>query len=259
MCNPRRIRVRATRQLAEAWDHEVHRRVILTRQVSGEARVREQLGRSVGGPTLAALTRVLARTRGWAEGDDGVFRHALDGGVISFDPSSRELEIIARVEARVVASGESAIVVRAQVDDLIEASGEGRYYDDEYGGVTADDARRAADRAAQAALDRAAEAARARERRRAETAHWSGVEEQARMRAQENLAATQRASESQLASQAADLLTEIGNAGRTVFHRALAEAYRDAILAYARTRRATGIQCSEGDDGALNIEFELEV
>ena len=44
-----------------------------------------------------------------------------------------------------------------------------------------------------------------------------------------------------------------------MFHQALAEAYRDAILAYARSRRATGISWSEEDDGALNIEFELEV
>jgi hypothetical protein len=259
MCNPRRIRVRATRRLAEAWDQQVRQRVVLSGDVTGEARVREQLGRTVGGPTLAALTRVLGRTQGWQEDVDGVFRHPLDGGMISFDPASRELEIVARVAGQVEASGEAVTMVRAQVDDLLHASGVGTYYDDAYGGITRGHARQVAGQAAEAALDDAAEKARARERRRIEQAYQSGLSEQAQQRAREHLAARARLRERELTAQATDLLAAIGDSGRAVFHRALAEAYRDAILAYARTRRATGISWSEEDDGALNIEFELEV
>lgn len=259
MCNPRRIRVRATRRLAEAWDQEVRQGVDLSSEVSGEARVRERLGRTVGGPTLAALTRVLGRRKGWQEGEDGVFRHRLDGGVVAFDPSTRELEIVARVAARVEASGEAVRMVRAQVDDRIQASGVGTYYDDGWGGITPEDARRQATEAAESALASAAEGVRARERRRLEAAHQATLREQARLEAQGRLAAAVRRREGELTAQATALLTDIGDAGRDVFHQALAEAYRDAILAYARSRRATGISWSEEDDGALNIEFELEV
>ncbi|QXJ26321.1 molecular chaperone DnaJ [Actinomadura graeca] len=259
MCNPRRIQVRATRQLAEAWDQEVRRRVVLSGEASGEARVRERLAATVGAPTLAALARVLARTEGWQEGEDGVFRHRLDGGVISFDPDSRELEIVARVSARVEASGEAVTIVRAEVGDLLRASGTGTYYDDEWGGHTRERAERTADLAAESALDDAAERARTRERERAESAHAQDVREQARRNAEDSLAATRRKRERELRAQAADVLAAIGETGRGLFHRALAEAYRDAILAYARTHGATGVSCAEGADGVVDIQFELEV
>lgn len=258
MCNPRRIQVRATRRLAEAWEQEVRRSVVLSGDVAGEARVRERLAAAVGAPTLAALSRVLGRTEGWEEGDDGVFRHPLDGGVISFDPDSRELEIVARVSARVEASGEAVAVVRAEVDDLLEASGAGTYYDDAWGGHTRERAEREAGSGAEAALDEAAERARARARDRVEKTHERKVRNQARRRAEGTFETTKRERERELRAQAADLLTVIGDTGRGLFHRALAEAYRDAILAYARTHRATGITCSE-DGGVVDIQFEVEV
>lgn len=257
MCNPRRIRVRATRRLSEAWDEEVRRQVSLSSAASGEARVRERLGRSVGGPTLAALTRVLERTQGWQEGDDGIFTYQLDGGIVAFDPQSRELEIAARVEVRVEASGEAAAVSRAQVDAVLHASGEGVY--DEWGGLTREDARRVAERNADSALTRISDEARARERKRIERASRPGLDEEARRRAKENLAQAVELRKTELAVEARDLLSAIGASGRAVFHRALAEAYRDAILAYARSRHAVGLSWSEQDDGALSIEFEMEV
>ncbi|MBA2324629.1 MAG: molecular chaperone DnaJ, partial [Pseudonocardiales bacterium] len=38
MCNPRRVRVRATRQLAQAWQHEVRRSATRIGTAVGEAR-----------------------------------------------------------------------------------------------------------------------------------------------------------------------------------------------------------------------------
>ncbi|WP_344447763.1 hypothetical protein [Acrocarpospora macrocephala] len=259
MCNPRRIRVRATRLLAESWDHEVRRSVELTDQVVGEARVRERLSRSVGLPTLTALARVLGRTEGWEEGEDGVFRHPLDGGVLSYDPDSRDLEIVARVSDRVRATGAARATVRAEIRDTVAATGIGTYYDDEWGGITEEDATREANRDAEVALDAAAETARAKQREQAEKAHGDVLAGQAHRNALDTLAVLRGARERELADEASRLLTDIGADARALFHRALAEAYRDAILAYARTRRATGISSTEGPDGVLDIEFELEV
>ena len=156
MCNPRRIRVRATRQLAEAWEQEVRRQVTRVGEATAEARVRELLESSVGGPTLTALAIVLSRTDGWEQDTDGVFRHELTGGYIAFDPSTRELEIVARESAEVRSIGEAATVVRAEVSDTIEAEGVGTYYDDEWGGITEADARRAAEQDLDQSLVRAA-------------------------------------------------------------------------------------------------------
>jgi hypothetical protein len=259
MCNPRRIRVRATRRLAEAWDQEVRRRVELTGQAVGQARVRERLGATVGGPTLSALTRILGRTPGWAEGEDGVFRHPLDGGVMAFDPEARTLEIIARVTAEVRASGEAVKIVRARAEDVLEMIGDGMYYDDGWGGLTEDSATREAREAAERSLDAAAASARDRERHRAEIREGDALRVSAQDRARAAMAAATSARERELDQQAGELLIEIGTEGRFLFHQVLAEAYRDAILAYARTRRATGIRCDEGPDGVLDIEFELDV
>src|SRR6516165_4739670 len=101
MCNPRRIRVRATRELAEAWAQEVRRQATRAGRATGEARVRESLANSIGGPTLAALGSVLSRLDGWTETPEGTFTRELDGGAITFDPATRELEISATVSAEV--------------------------------------------------------------------------------------------------------------------------------------------------------------
>src|ERR1700690_2622843 len=113
MCNPRRIRVRATQELAEAWDQEIRRQVTRRGAAAGEARVRESLADSVGGPTLTSLTAVLSRLDGWEEDGNGIFRHELDGGQIPFDPVARELEIIATATAEISVTAEAATVVSA--------------------------------------------------------------------------------------------------------------------------------------------------
>ncbi|MPY58423.1 molecular chaperone DnaJ [Streptomyces spongiae] len=258
MCNPRRVRVRATRELAHAWEQEIRRRVTRTGEAQGEARIREPLGESVGAPALAALPAVLARTPGWEQDEDGLFRHDLHGGSVVYDPATRELEISARVTATVTASGEAATSVRAEVHDTVEAEGEGMYYDDNWGGRTEEDATRDAHED----LERAFAAARGRrmdeERRRAEDREGEALDQQAAARADRAYAAAADARTAELRAAAEDSLFAVGVEGRNLFHRALAEAYRDALLAYARQRGAERLNVSE-TDGVLEIEFDLRV
>ncbi|MEU4536132.1 hypothetical protein AB0G15_14830 [Streptosporangium sp. NPDC023825] len=258
MCNPRRVRVRATRELAEAWGQEVRRQVTRSGRTVGEARVREPLASTVGGPTLTALTAVLARTEGWTRGDDGVFRHELDGGLIAFDPGTRELEIVARVSGEVTGVGEASSVVETRVTDTVEAEGVGTYYDDNWGGVTEQDARRAAEQNLERSLAEAAEARRAEARRAAEASAGDEVESRAARRADEAFVSASAAREEELRERAAERLTAVGVEGRTRFHHALAEAYRDAVLAFARARRADNIH-HRAENGVLEIEFDLQI
>ena len=258
MCNPRRVRVRATRELAEAWEQEVRRQVTRTGRAAGEARVRESLADSVGGPTLAALTDVLAQTDGWTELDDGTFSHELDGGVITFDPFTCELEITATVSAEVSATGEASTTVNTEVADTVEAEGEGVYYDDRWGGYTEETAQRDAERNLSAAMDEAIRRRREQASQEADEAAGDTVERQAAARAEAAYAAAAAAREGELRRAAADRLMAVGVQGRALLNAALAEAYRDAILAFALSRRASNLHHSE-QDGVLDIEFELEV
>jgi FtsH ternary system-associated peptide len=258
MCNPRRIRVRATRELTEAWAQEVRRQATRTGRAAGEARVRESLADSVGGPTLAALALVLGRLDGWTETPDGTFIHELDGGAITFDPATRELEISATVTAEVSVTEEATATVDAQVSGTVDAEGTGIYYDDGWGGRTQETAQRDAERNLDRAMADAVRQRREEATRDADAAAGAAVEREAAARAEAAFAAAAAARERELRRAAADQLMAVGAAGRALFNAALAEAYRDAILAYARSRRASNLHHSE-QDGVLDIEFELEL
>jgi hypothetical protein len=237
MGNPRRIRVRVMRDLAEAWEQEVRRLVTLSASVIPEARVREPLGSSVGGPTLAALASVLDRTEGWELDANGVYRHAFDGGYIAFDPGSHELEIVAHLSAEASGVGEAA--VRTEVSDSVEAEAAGTYYEDGWGG-------RSRSVEAKARRDQA--------RRKAEESAGEAVRQEVQREADAMLASAAAAREEELRRRAAEALVSVGFEGRAIFQQALAGAYRDAILAYARARDADGIQCTDSS-GVLDIEF----
>lgn len=258
MCNPRRVRVRATRELAEAWEQEVRRQVVRQGRTVGEARVREPMEDSIGGPTLAALTAVLDRLDGWEEGPDGIFWHELDGGQISFDPATRELEIVATAAADITVTGEASTVVTTSVTDTVEAEGVGVYYDDNWGGITEDDARRAAQTDLGRALDEQLQARRDTARDAADTEAGTDVERLAVQRADSAFADAAEARAAELRREATDRLIAVGAQGRALFHTALAEAYRDAILAFARSRGARNLRHSQAG-GTLDIEFELEI
>jgi hypothetical protein len=258
MCNPRRIRVRATRELAEAWEQEVRRQVTRSGQTVAEARVREPLGSSVGGPTLTALAAVLSRTDGWDEDAEGVFRHRLAGGAIAFDPATRELEIVARESAEVSSVGEAVATVRAEVADTVAGEGTGTYYDDGWRGITQADAQAAAEQNLNRSLDAAARALRDQARRDADRDAGATLQEEAERQADAAFVSASAARSQELRARAAASLAAVGIEGRTLFHQALAEAYRDAILAYARARHADNIQCTE-NGGVVEIEFEMQV
>lgn len=257
MCNPRRIRVRATRELAVAWEQEIRRRVVRSGQATGSARVCESLRGSVGAPTLAALPGVLARTPGWEETEDA-FRFSFDGGYVTYRPAVAELEIVATVSADIEAVGEATETVRGQVTGTIEAEGTGMYYDDRWGGTNPESARREARLAAEADLDRQAEERVRTARGEAGPTAEGEAQQAAAARAEAELAAAALAREPELREQAAARLAAVGVMARNHFHHALADAYRDALLAFARSRGAEFVRCSE-TDGVLEIDFELQI
>lgn len=256
MCNPRRIEVTATRQVAEAWEREVRRAASLSGSVTGEARICQQLDASIGAPALAALERALeAGIAGWTVMDNG-YRRDVDGGYVVYSLASRTLEIVATASDIVHGQAEVRARLSGRVEEALLSRGEGRYYDDGYGGRTQERARKEAQKAAEAGLGAQLHARLEGEMKAAEQAADSGLRADAEAAAQADYAARAEERREALARQAADRLAAVGVQARRAFHGVLALAYRDALLALARRRGAQSIQCNESGD-MLEIDFML--
>jgi FtsH ternary system domain X2 len=256
MCNPRRVRITTTRQLDQAWQREITRTVSLRESVRGEARVRQQLGSTLGRPALRALESALAGNQsGWTETAEG-YRHEVEGGYAIYNTDEQTLEIVAVSEDEVQAEGQETQRIEGRLSREISAEGEGQYYDDGYGGSNEESGRKAAQAHAERNLDLATQQYLDAAANEGEVRLSSTVEAAALNRAQEEI--RQRADERQrgLEQEARRHLENVGLRARQAFHHLLADAYRDAILAYARSHNAEGIEYRE-DGEVVEIEFSL--
>jgi hypothetical protein len=256
MCNPRRVTITATRELDEAWQREVTRTSQLSAQVVGEARVRQSLAATLGAPALTALERTLAEgDPEWQQTEDGGYRHEVEGGYVVYDPNERQLEIVATREDTVEASGAATELLEGRLQATVAVEGEGRYYDDEWGGHTQERAKQEAERRAAAGVDEAGRRQVEEAQRQAEDAHAEGVEAQAEDAAREELERTAEERRRELAVQATERLEDVGLRCRQAFHRLLGRAYRDALLAYAR-RQGASIVTDADEDGVIELELQ---
>jgi hypothetical protein len=256
VCNPRRVRIRATRALAEEWQHEIERVVTRRGEVVGEARVRERLAGSIGAPALAALEATLARSEGW-ERQDGTFVHQLDGGYVVYHLDGQELEMVATSSDVVETTARATAVARGELSETVQVEGVGVYYDDNWGGITRQDATRAAREAAERNIDVRRQELLEEARQQAERRQGDDLEQDATTRADDAYARQTQQRAEELREEAMNRLTTVGIQGRSLFHQVLAAAYRDAILAYARTHRAQNLALSE-QGGVVEIQFELQ-
>ncbi len=256
MCNPRRVEVTATRAIAEAWEREVRRAASRSGTVRGEVRIQQSLAASLGAPALAALERALdTGCIGWREVAEG-YRYDVAGGWALYSPSDRSLTIVATQSEEVVGRGEAHVCLSGHVAEEVTARGEGRYYDDGYGGRTREIADAEARLAAQNSLEAAARARVARVVDDAEGAVRDDLEAQAARAAEADFEARAAARQAALQRGVEARAEEVFTEARRAFHALLARAYRDALLALARHRGAQGIAVHEDGD-ILEIEFEL--
>lgn len=256
MCNPRRVQIRATCQLAEAWAQEIARSVALTARVCGEARVRQPLGAVLGVPALRALESRLASTPGWMPVDGG-FRHNVDGGYVIYLTDDRVLEIVATLEDVVQAEGQASLTVQGKLEGEVQAEGEGMYYEDGYGGRTKEVGEKQAHDDAQQKLEGQKRKKLDEARQSLEAGHADRVQQEARTHAQEKLEQEQARRTAELNQQARRRLETIGLRCRQAFHQVLALSYRDAIMAYAHRHAADNIHCDESGD-SIEIEFTVQ-
>jgi hypothetical protein len=255
MCNPRRITVTATRQLQEAWQTEVSRTVQLQTQVTGEARIRQPLDTSLGSTALRALETILANDGAWQEVEEG-YRHNVSGGYIIYLVNEQALEIVASLSEEIQASAQETIRLEGVINQAIATEGQGMYYDDGWGGRTEAVGQKEAQTNAQRQLDQLSQEQLRQAQREAEAAIAASLETAAHNQAQSQLQAQAEQRRAILAAQARQHLDTVGLRCRQVFNAVLAQAYREAILAYARRQGAMNILCNEGDN-IIEIEFNL--
>jgi hypothetical protein len=257
MCNPRRVTTTLTRDLAEAWRREVSRAVELRTRVAGEARIRQPLEASIGTPALRALQVALAAEgSGWTAVDEG-FRRDVEGGYVVYLIDERALEIVAVQEDEVQARGEASGILTGEIREQISGQATATSYDDGWGGWTAERAEQEARRLAEQQLDETTRRRIAQAQRDAEVEQDPALRAQAEAAARAELERAVRERQVTLAREARQRLEAVGLRCRQVFHASLAQAYREAILAYARNHGAQNISCREEGD-TLEIEFHVQ-
>lgn len=257
MCNPRRVTVTATRDIAEAWRREASRTVDLTERVVGEARLCQSLSASLGTPALRALeARLAAGAPGWEAVEEG-YRHNVEGGYVLYRLDEQALEIVATLDDVVQVHGAAATVLEGELRDTLAAEAERTYYDDGYAGRNEARAREEAELDVQQSLSRTLRERLEQAQHQAEAAQAARLQAEAQTDAEQKLARTAQERREALARQAQTHLETVGLRCRQAFHQLLAQAYRDAILAYARRHGAEGVSCRD-DEGVLEIEFFVD-
>jgi len=256
MCNPRRVRARASALLDEAWEEVARRVVRLSGTAAGEARVREALDDSVGGLALECLGEVIASAAGWSS-RDGSYFFDLSDGHIAYHPDTNELEIVARFEEAVDAEGEHSIQLAGEVNEIVESTTTVAYYDDGYAGRT----REWAERELDVRKVRDLEAKKQQRIEEAKSVAIADVEETletaASASAQAQLERLVGTRSNELERQAAQRLVSLGIRGRNQFNQVLASAYQEAIVRFAQSNGAEALSVVQSD-GTTLIEFELE-
>lgn len=251
MCNPRRVRIVATREVVEAWQREVQRRSSVSGTVVSEARIARPFGDTLGLRTREVFERALAADPEWQEAD-GLHRLPLPNAEVTYRSDTGELTVTARLETTVTAEGVHSVRVQGTERGVVTGRGEAGH-------------RAMAHQAAQSDAERKAQEMLSRVRRNAERAAAEAeqataddVQAQADHNAQSRLDATRLEAQRDLDARNRGRLEELGQAGLQAVNAVLGRAYQEALLIYAREHGATGIRIDESADDVVEIEFELE-
>jgi hypothetical protein len=263
MCNPRRVQVRATRTISEQWRAEIARTAEASGTVAGEARLECPLATMLAPAALAAFVEAVRDDDQWVFAD-GVYRLAVPGGQVTFDPAGERIEIVVRLTEQLRTEGHAERVVTGAVDTEVTAEGEATYYTDGFAGRTRAVAEREAEQAAAAAAE--ANAAREREtltragRERAQEAMRADagrVQAEAEADAQRRYADAAETRTAALRGEADARLAEIHRQTLDAVFRTMAAGYRAAIVRYARQNNAENLSVTESGD-VVEIQFEME-
>ncbi|KUN02855.1 hypothetical protein AQI95_25320 [Streptomyces yokosukanensis] len=263
MCNPRRVRVRASSRLTRIWQEELRRTGRASAEVAGEATLREAFGSLLGAPARRAFEAALGADTRWTW-QDGAYRLDLDGGTVVYHLDTGEIEMTARLSDIVTAEAEVVRTLEGTVEVDATAEHTEKYYDDNWAGLSKSVAERSARAQAQERADRDAAEKGARQEeqerlagRRRLAGQRDAIDAEAHAEAERRAATEAERRRGELERDAETRLLEARTGFLRPVHEVLAVAYRDAIVEYAREHGVRDIQIDESD-GTLNIQFEME-
>ena len=262
MCNPRKIRVRASRRLAEAWQTEIARTAQVTETLTGEAHIIQPFGAGLAAPVRDRFAELLAADPDWQETGEG-FRHELQEGYLLYRPETGELEITANVSGEVTGEATAVRATTGVAEGEADAEVEERYRSDGYAGHAK---RKAEARGKQAAEGAAEERARQElaaskaqliaEAQRALEEAGDEVELEARDIARQSLTNRRDERQRELDAEADRRAAQLYDDYLRVINEPLAHAYRDVLLERARLGDAQNLLYDE-HDGVIDIQFEI--
>ncbi|MFB8180404.1 hypothetical protein ACFC8N_31065 [Streptomyces sp. NPDC055966] len=263
MCNPRRVRVRASSRLTRMWQEEISRTASASTEVAAEATLRQEFGTLLGVPARKAFESALGADTRWTWQDDA-YRLDTDHGTVVYHLATGEIEMTARLTDVVTAEAEVTRTLRGTVEVNAVAEESARYYDDSWGGLSRSVAERTARMQAQERADREAAEQIAREEEQQRLAgqrqlagQRDDIDAEARAEAERRAAAGAGRRREELERDAAVRLRDTRTGLLRPVHEVLAVAYRDAIVTYAREHGVQDLRVDESD-GMLNIQFEME-
>lgn len=258
MCNPRRIRVQATRRIAEAWQAEIEQAATAHGDVTSEARLVQSIGDLLPPRARTAFEQAMRSAPDWEQAD-GEYRRTVPGGHISYRPETGELEIVIRLSVAIEEVATATLVESGEVTDEVTANASSVYY----GNSNAKYARQRAQETADAQVEEMAARRTAALKHQAEEAARHALNErtgeaaeQARRTAEERLTTRAEEMRPDLDQQAGDRLQAVREETLKGIFQLVAAGYSAALQAYA-AENGENLQVSE-EDGVISIQFEVE-
>jgi hypothetical protein len=262
MCNPRRVRVQATRKIAEAWRAEIEQAATARGDVSSEARLTQSISDLLPQPARLAFEQAMRVSAEWIWAD-GEYRRTVPGGHVVYRPDTGELEIVIALSVAIEAVGTATLVASGEVTDEVKAEATGIYYTDNWRGRTRKHATERAKAAAEAkAEDLAGERKealkfQAEEAARHELNKRTGeAADEARRTAERRLTLQATELRPELDERAAQQLEAVQTETLKGIFQLVAAGYSTALQAYA-AEHGENLQVSE-DEGVIQIQFEVE-
>jgi hypothetical protein len=264
MCNPRRLEVRLTRAVTQAWEEQIARTARLAETITGEARTSVPLMDSFGEETREAFERAIASDRRW-ESIGGGYRINVDGGHAYYYPESGEIEIVISITDCIEVVEERLATLHEDVQRTVEATRQGTYYTDGYAGLHHD--RVQADLTTQAERDLDEQARdqeqqllgearqRVQERIAAEAAR---LQQEAEAAAAANLEARRQDFRAALEAEARARLEGVRASVMTHIHRLVGEALVAMARALAASGRAQNLVEHVDERGVVTLQFVME-
>lgn len=263
MCNPRKITVRATRQIAEAWRAAIQRTARLSGTATGRAELTQPLGSMLAGRARRAFEQAVVTDPRWQQRDGG-YHLEVPGGEVRYLPDTGDLEISVELSAALEVEGSAEQVAEGTVEERVEASAEASYYTDGYAGLTRDRAQQEAQQLAAEEADRLAKqrasSARKKAQQRAASARQAGgaaVQREAETDAQSRLDAERQRRNAELTRDAEMQLDRVHQQSLRGVWQTVALGYQNALVAYAQANGGRQIDVTR-HGGSIQVQFQME-